>query len=227
MNKLKVGNLQAVNQNVREISFLLDIIGCKLKRVSKIKYEVISRGINTGLVIIFGNEVIDNKNISYIMAIMYFPIPDNDFRYFLDNGKSISEEYPYVKAHASNKRAKTLLFDFIFRSIYYYKLSNRFKKWYCYNCGEKGYEIFTNNGSLATFDSGCNEFKLIMVDNDAAIEGVVFDDLIGEHVLPICKNCEQKLGYTVTDDLNLTVDRMYFKKIVSKRFETASVMGVD
>ena len=219
MANVGTGKLKSVNNSVREMSFLLDMVGCKLKRAGKIKYDVTSDRIATGLSLYFGRDVIDNKNFPYILAIMTFPLPGDDSRYFIDNGKSDTGNHPHVMAHLDNKRAKMLLFEFIFRSIYYYKASNRLRKWQCYNCGEKGYEIFLQNGTLATFDSDCNDFKLIVVDSENDIKGTVFDELIGEIVLPVCKKCEGQLGCEFEDDHNLVVDKMYFYKILSKRFQ--------
>lgn len=219
MANIGTGTLKSVNNSIKEMSFLLDMVGCKLKRAGRVKYDVTVDRIATGLTLYFGKDIINNKNCPYVLAVMYYPIPDNDTRYFFNSGKSVAEEYPHVMGYLDNNRSKMLLFEFIFRSVYFYKSSNRLRKWYCYSCGEKGYEVFLDNGALSTFDSDCNVFKLIIVNSENRMEGAIFDELIGEWVLPVCNKCEGNLGYIIEDDENLTVDKMYFKKILSKRFQ--------
>jgi|GEM_PF-696612 len=55
----------------------------------------------------------------------------------------------------------------------------------------------------------------------------LFDDLICKYVKPICGECREKLGYTVSDndDSDQGVDKLYFERFLSSQLESQRVMS--
>jgi hypothetical protein len=115
--------------------------------------------------------------------------------------KNINERYIYPNMVSSfkNTREKLLLYEFIFRSLYFYEASKYLRKWKCCDCNEIGTEVFNDDGSISTFDSNNKEFKLIITDKKDIFR-IVYDDHIGKYVIPTCEKCFGKLGYTVEDN---------------------------
>ena len=226
MKKTRPGIPRGAEKCVREISQLLNAIGCKLKKVFANQYQVMDGRQDTGLVLTFGKEIISNKTCQSVWAVMHFPVPSNDHRFLLNYGPEEAEALPHLRACLSDKIEKTLLWEFICRSLYFFRTTKILRQWHCHNCGETGFEIFLDNGSVGTFDFNCNEFSLIIINKNNDISGSVFDNLIGENVLPVCAVCRDKLGYEENEDCALTGDKSYFRRLLFRRSASARVMGI-
>jgi hypothetical protein len=213
------------DKNIKEVTAFLRTIGCRLKKKDQIKYEVMCGREDTGLAIAFGQEIIDNNTRNFVMAVAHYPVPVNDCRFYKYKGENEAEvTLPNVLAVFTDKKDVALFYEFLSRAVYYFQASKALRQWHCYNCGEAGYEVFLNNATIGTFDARCCEFRLLIVDKDQDIEGSVYDDKIGENVLPICSECREQLGYTLEDDKGLEVDEVYFSRFLEKRAEGGRVM---
>ena len=217
---------RAIDRNVKEIAVFLRTIGCSLGRKKQIKYEVTCGRDNTGLAMAFWQEIGENNKIlNHVMAVMSYPAPFSDQRYHKKISGCAKDTIPCVLVDFSDKKEKALLYEFISRAIFFFRSSKVLRQWRCCNCGEVGYEVFLNDGSIGTFEAECREFRLLIVDRDNAVEGAVYDDLICKYVKPICSECLAKLGYTENDDgYDQGVDKLYFKRFIRGHSE-AREMG--
>jgi hypothetical protein len=208
---------KAVDKNVKEVAAFLQTIGCRIKKKDQLKYEVMCGRENTGLAIAFWQEVVEKKNVNQAMGVMNFPVPCKDSRFFKLNECDRIATVPNVQVDFSDKKLKALFFEFLCRCVFYFRSSKILRKWQCYNCEEVGYEIFLDDGTVATFDEECREFRLLIVDKDRDVEGNVYDAQIEENVLPICAECRENLGYTLENDNGLTVDQVYFTRFLERQ----------
>lgn len=224
MKKTRPGISRGAEKGVREVSQLLAAIGCKLKKVCDNQYQVMAGLEDTGLLVYLGKETTEKRDSHYILAVMTFPIPENDKRFHQGSDHEETGTYPYVKAALTDKRAKMLLYEFISRSIHYFTLSKTLRKWHCYHCYTEGFEVFLADGTVATFDSRCNEFSLVIVGLVKGVQGIVFDDQIGKNVWPICAVCRDHLDQEFGPGNDLPVDKSYFQRLLARWPESGQVM---
>jgi len=181
-------NIDEFVQVLEEISSILKNINCALSDDGDVSYKIMLNGEFTGISLtVFATE--DNEY--YVLAVMENQMPEIDlgFKKYLDFTNKINE--PNILVLYKNNKEKIVLFEFIFRSVYYFETSKMLRKWHCCDCGEIGIEYFLKDGSIATIDADNNEFKLIITD-DKDDQRAVFDDHIDEYVIPICQECSVK-----------------------------------
>lgn len=224
MKRARAGITRGAEKGVREISQLLSAMGCKLKKVCEGKYQVITNDLeDTGLLIFLSTETTEDRNTCYVLAIMTFPVPENDSRFHLENDCEDTSSYPHVKSALGEKTGNALLFEFIAKCVHYFIWTKTLRKWFCYNCHEKGYEVFRANGTIVTIDSQSREFTLVIVGKPKDIRGIVFDSKIGKNVWPICADCREHLHYEI-DTEHVEVDKSYFQRLLARWPESGQVM---
>jgi len=174
----------------KEISCMLNNINCELSCDDDISYKIMLNNEYTGVAL---NVLATDDNNFFVLAVMenHMPGIDLGFKKYLDFKKKINQ--PNVFILFKNNNEKMVLYEFIFRSVYYFETSKKLRKWHCCDCGEIGIEYFLNDGSISTIDANNNEFKLIITD-DKEDQRAVFDDHINEYVIPICDECSLKLS---------------------------------
>lgn len=226
MERAKARTARRGDKRVRELSQLMGSMGCKLKKIDDNKYQVMSGLEDTGLQLHLGRETTEKSNNAYVLAVMTFPIPENDQRFHQSHFHEETGTFPHVKAILGNNKYKAVLFEFIAKSLHYFAWSKLLRKWRCYNCLEEGYEVFLVDGSVNTFDRQFNEFSLVIA-GQPNIQGIVFDDLIGNYVLPVCADCREHLDYEFSTGCGVAVDTVYFQRLLVRWPETARVMRVN
>lgn len=192
--------MKKINCIINEITSILNKFGYDISKFDDIDYELTRKGESTGITL---SILVNDKYEYFVAAVMNGIIPKYEVGY--KKYKKLQDRYnhPNMVSSFKNTREKLLLYEFIFRSLYFYEASKHLRKWKCYNCDEIGTEFFNDDGSISTFDSNDKEFKLI-ITNKKDIFSIVYDDHIGKYIIPTCEKCLGKLGYTVEDKQNFS-----------------------
>jgi len=180
---------------LKEISEILNNIDCVLSDDNDVSYKIMLNNEYTGIAL---TVCVTEDNDYYVLAVMENKMPGIDlgFKKYFDFNKKIND--PNIFVLFKNNNEKMLLYEFIFRSVYYYEASKQLRKWHCCGCDEVGIEYFKDDGSISTFDAQNNEFMLIITENKDD-QRAVFDYYINEYVIPVCGKCSETLGRTANE----------------------------